>query len=365
MKFIGYLSHELRNPIQVIVSGVQCLLESRNENKQAEEQLIKSLGASTEFVSVIINDMIDMTKLESGHMKIHETSFNLREKVEQVTNMLKTLETDNLKISYVIEKDVPEFIHTDPTKLQQILLNIMSNSCKYTHGGYVMLRCGINKTTIPMTIDFEVSDTGIGIDAEEIPKLFKMYRRLNHNMPSYVSGSGIGLCLSKLLCDVLGFSITVDSTKNVGTKFTISMNYEVKRNEIPRNLETPYLKPETSLAMKRSLIVDDNEIIRKLLKKMLHMCEIEEAENGLEAIKKCKNHKFDFIVMDMMMPVMNGMEAINILRKEMNVSIPIFALTGNSLEDEINSLLSAGATKVLLKPINRATLISEISKMFK
>ncbi|EFC43579.1 predicted protein [Naegleria gruberi] len=208
MKFIAFLSHELRNPIQVIVSGVQCLVDIFKDNEDSDDMdngksIIKSISSSSDFISHIINDMIDLTKLESGHMKVIESSFNIREKVEQIVEMLKIYQVDkNIDISYQIDDAVPQNLYSDATKLQQIILNIMSNSCKYTKSGSVRLVCSYENLTEDnkpkKNIIFKIQDTGVGIEKEEIPKIFRIYRRL-HRKQHEVSGSGIGLALSKLL----------------------------------------------------------------------------------------------------------------------------------------------------------------------
>ncbi|KAG2392198.1 hypothetical protein C9374_012450 [Naegleria lovaniensis] len=398
MKFIAFLSHELRNPIQVIVSGVQCLVDMLNKDVFISDErnyIVKSLFGASEFISLIINDMIDLTKLESGHMKIFETTFDIRDKVMQVMQMLQIYQEKNLEIKSSIDDNVPLMLYTDSTKLQQILVNILTNSCKYTKKGSVELKVSYTEENNSPRVIFQIKDTGLGIDKSEIPSMFRLYKRL-HRKQFEATGSGIGLALSKLLCDILGCSISVDSEKNKGSTFTVEVPFKKqliqpledlstsggqecandgKNNEhdgtsLPDSSTTIGEKiskalihtPETVLKGKRCLIVDDSDIIRKLLRNMLkEFCgNCKEAENGQEAVQMCDMYEFDFIIMDVIMPIMSGNEAIKKLRSEKKLTTPIVALTGNSLTEEVNALLNIGANKVLLKPVKRAELLSEL-----
>nr|CAG4714925.1 unnamed protein product [Naegleria fowleri] len=394
MKFIAFLSHELRNPIQVIVSGVQCLVDMLKKEVSISEErnyIVKSLFGASEFITLIINDMIDLTKLESGHMKIFETTFNIRDKVMQVMQMLQIYQEKNLEIKSYINGNVPPMLYSDSTKLQQILVNIMTNSCKYTKKGSVELNVSYTEDNHNPRVIFKIKDTGLGIDKSELPSMFRLYKRL-HRKHFEATGSGIGLALSKLLCDILGCSISVDSEKNKGSIFTVEVPYKKQfiqefsmREETFQSgekndceitasssaeMETPKVEqiqktapsPENVLKGKRCLIVDDSEIIRKLLRNMLKdFCSnCKEAENGQEAIHMCDVYEFDFIIMDVIMPVMSGNDCIKKLRTEKKINTPIIALTGNSLTEEVNALLSIGANRVLLKPVKRAELLSEL-----
>jgi len=239
----------------------------------------------------------------------------------------------------------------------------MTSSCKFTTKGSVTLACKWNGFSKPVpTIDFIISDTGSGIEPEELSKLFTMYRRLDRKQQSNIIGSGIGLALSKMLCDILGYSIRVESERNIGTRFTISVPCDMGKlvTSEPEKKFSINTSPESTLKEKRVLIVDDNEIIRKFTKNILKMCHCEDAENGLEAVKKCERRQFDVVIMDIVMPVMNGVDAIKSIRK-LGLTIPILALTGNSLDEDIEGILAVGANRVLLKPINRNELLKELT----
>ncbi|KAL9645757.1 hypothetical protein ABK040_003489 [Willaertia magna] len=392
MRFIAYLSHEIRNPLFVVSSGVTSLLDhckqchlcnghsGIKDFKEPDQLVVNALFSSMEFITLLINDTIDLTKLESGNMKITEATFNIREKLNQIINILKMYQNENKSIGFSVDSNVPTNLHTDPTKLQQILMNLLTNSCKYTKKGFIHLHCSMKEHICEDTgikspyIDFEIKDSGVGIAESELPKMFKIYRRF-HRKEFEVTGSGIGLALSKLLCDILKAKITVESTLGKGSTFVVSLPYkeakepEKKKEEIETK-ETPAVvivkpNPETFLKDKRVLIVDDSDMIRRLLKHMLKMCVCEEAEDGQEAILKWEQAKnegnpFDLILLDVLMPVLSGLEATKILRNEKGASTPIIALTGNSLQEEVNEMLKIGANIVLIKPVKRMELLEKI-----
>ncbi|KAL9646707.1 hypothetical protein ABK040_001130 [Willaertia magna] len=352
MKFVSFLSHEIRNSIQVIVSAVQCLVNE--STKLQTHPITNTLYSSIEFLSLVINDLIDVGKWESGNMKIIEGTFNLREKVNKVMDMVKVYKTENKSITFSIDDNVPTFVHTDPTKLQQILLNLLSNACKYTKEGNINLFCRFKDSKY---IQFEITDTGVGIDEHELTSLFELYNRKQFD----ISGSGIGLALSKIFCDILKCKISVESKKGVGSRFIVSLPYKEslspKTNSFTLSKENVVLM-ENKLRGKKVLIVDDNAMIRKLIKQMLKICSCDEAENGRDAIAKCEKFNYDIILMDGLMPVLNGYDAVHILRTELKINTPIIVITGNSLQDEIDSMLNVGASKVLLKPVKRLELLN-------
>ncbi|KAG2375357.1 hypothetical protein C9374_009980 [Naegleria lovaniensis] len=358
IKFLAFLSHELRNPIQVIISGIHALIDSANCE---DTSVIASLYSSVEFITHLLNDMIDLSQLQSGHLKLCESSFNLREKLEQIMNMSYFHQNDKLKIYLSIDDNVPNTIYSDATKFQQIISNILTNSCKYTKQGSVHLKCSFNEHVSPPLINFEISDTGVGIAPSEISLLFNLFRRLDKTQSETI-GSGIGLALSKLLCDILGYTISVQSQLGVGTKFTVSVPYKPEEKLTCTRFANKSSQTNT-IEHKRVLLVDDNEIIRKSLKNMLRHCVCEEAENGAEAVHKCETNQYDFIVMDDIMPVMRGCDAIRVLRCEKGLKTPIIALTGNSLQNEVAELERAGVDKVLLKPITRSELMSVLCQL--
>jgi signal transduction histidine kinase/CheY-like chemotaxis protein len=354
--FLANISHEIRTPISAI-SGMSGILAD-TEISETQKQYINAIQSSSKSLMVIVNDILDMSKLESGKFSAEFIPFDLRAILDPLyTTYL--LRTDEKGIAFSVEypKDMPQWLFGDPTRLGQILNNLISNAIKFTDAGKVMLKITFEKKGKHNEFSFSVTDTGIGIDKEKLKSIFEFFSQEDNTITRRFGGTGLGLAISKSIAELLGGEIIVESEKNVGStfKFCLAMpeaSVQAKNEVIV----------QSDLTGKNVLIVEDNELNRFLAVTILKKwnANIHIAVNGEEAVKAVSNLEIDIVLMDIQMPVMDGVAAAIAIRSELKSNVPIIALTANALESEKEKCWQAGMNEYITKPYNPEFLREKI-----
>ena len=354
--FLANISHEIRTPISAI-SGMSGILAD-TEISETQKQYVKAIQSSSKSLMVIVNDILDMSKLESGKFSAEFIPFDLRAILDPLyTTYL--LRTDEKGIAFSVDypSDMPKWLFGDPTRLGQILNNLISNAIKFTDKGKVTLKITFDKKGKHNEFCFSVNDTGIGIDQEKLKTIFEFFSQEDNTITRRFGGTGLGLAISKSISELLGGEIIVESKKNVGSTF----KFRVTMPEASEQMKKDAIV-HSDLTGKNVLIVEDNELNRFLAVTILKKwnANIHIAVNGEEAVKAVSNLKIDIVLMDIQMPVMDGVAASIIIRKELNSKVPIIALTANALESEKEKCWQAGMNEYITKPYNPEYLREKI-----
>ncbi len=354
--FLANISHEIRTPINAI-SGMSGILAD-TDISDTQKQYVNAIQSSSKSLMVIVNDILDMSKLESGKFSADFIPFDIHSIVDPLyTSYL--LRTDEKGISFSVDypKDMPKWVFGDPTRLGQILNNLISNAIKFTDKGKVSLKITFEKKGKLNEFCFTVTDTGIGIDQEKLKTIFEFFSQEDNTITRRFGGTGLGLAISKSIAELLGGEIKVESEKNIGStfKFCLSMPEAAEQ-------EKNVTVAQSDLTEKNVLIVEDNELNRFLAVTILKKwnANIHIAENGEEAVTAVKNKDIDVVLMDIQMPVMDGVAAAKAIRNELNSNVPIIALTANALESEKEKCWQAGMNEYITKPYNPQYLLEKI-----
>jgi signal transduction histidine kinase/CheY-like chemotaxis protein len=354
--FLANISHEIRTPISAI-SGMSGILAD-TEISETQKQYVNAIQSSSKSLMVIVNDILDMSKLESGKFSAEFIPFEIRSVLDPLyTTYL--LRTDEKGIAFSIEypNDIPKWLFGDPTRLGQILNNLISNAIKFTDTGKVSLKITFEKKGKHNEFCFQVTDTGIGIDQEKLKTIFEFFSQEDNTITRRFGGTGLGLAISKSISELLGGEITVESEKGLGSTFQFCVTMPEASVQLKKETIA-----QSDLTGKNILIVEDNELNRFLAVTILKKwnANIHIAINGEEAVKAVSNLEIDIVLMDIQMPVMDGVAAAIAIRSELKSNVPIIALTANALESEKEKCWQAGMNEYITKPYNPEVLREKI-----
>ena len=371
--FLNNMSHDIRTPMNAIV-GFSDLLEKELVDQEKAKEYVTKIKSSSNFLLSLINNVLEVARIESGKTELHEEVKNMKELHEEVVSIFQE-QMKSKEITFTHSLDIThKYVLLDSTKLREILLNILSNALKYTlNGGTV----DYSMKEIPSqegnkaTYRIVVLDTGIGMSKEFLANIFDEFSRERTTTESGVIGSGLGMSIVKQLVDLMNGNIEIESEKGKGTKVTINLSFKIsdKEDQILKEIECD----EANVKGKRILLVEDNELNLEIATAILEEAGfiIESVTNGQECITKLQevdDNYFDVILMDIQMPVMNGYEATKIIRKMENknkANIPIIAMTANAFEEDKKTSLECGMNGHITKPLDPAIMIKIVSSLIK
>ena len=369
--FLGHINHELRTPLNSIIGFAGILKKSQNMSSK-DKEYINIINNSGNYLLKLINHVLDLSKIESGNAALNETNFSLQELLMELEKMFSIPANDkHISLSFEVLDNVPDYISCDELKLRQILINLLSNAIKFTDQGGVTLTVSFtsddalqNDSTI--TLRFVVSDTGVGIESQDIPEIFKSFTQASAGK-AMSEGCGLGLTISMKFIEMMGGSIAVESTIDKGSDF----QFEVKAGlaEAPSTLKTRTDRRVLSIIDRSCkytvLIVDDKTDNRRLLVDLLQPIgfNVVEASNGLEAIEMCKSLMPDLILMDIRMPKLNGIDAVKHIKLNIpECSSPIIACTAEASDEEAQAAIDAGFDEIIRKPFTDDDIFSSITR---
>lgn len=360
--FLANMSHEIRTPLNAII-GFLRELEKQNITDYQRKYIENSTIASKHLLS-IINNILDISKIEAGEMSLENIDFELKKSIENVTTVLepKALQK-GLKIEFVFDEAISRALKGDALRIEQILFNLIGNSLKFTQKGYIHVKCTLIKEFIGrQEICISIIDTGIGMDSTFVNSIFTKFSQEEKDTTRKFGGTGLGMPITKELIDLMNGEIIIESIKNKGT--TINIHLTLENGSIKNIVEEKSKIEVTDLDNVKILLVEDNEFNRIVAQNTLKIsnCKVTEAENGQEAIEILKSKTFDIILMDIQMPIMDGIEATKIIRNELKLKTPIIALTANAFKTEIEKCKSVGMNDYITKPFEEEILFETILK---
>lgn len=360
--FIATLNHELRAPLSGIVGMANMLTDTSLDPKQ--NRFVKNIIASAEMLLTLVNDILDVSKIHAGKLQIETIPFDVYEIIEQAIQLTMPAATNKkLDIHTKITPGLPHTLVGDPVRIQQILVNLLSNAVKFTHQGSVTLSLGFEPYKGKMhRFHFKIIDTGIGMSEEILEKLFRDFNQGGATITRTYGGTGLGLSICKKLVTLMGGEIGVESTPDQGSTFWFYLPLEIGEAEAAALQPLPTAGGRTGKL--RILVVEDNPINQEVLVSLLEKIgdQVEVADNGQEGLDKFQSGQYDLILMDVNMPVMDGVAATQAIRQLANgKNIPIIAVTANSLAAERQNCLDVGMTDVITKPVDKKKLETLLS----
>ena len=361
--FLVNMSHEIRTPMNAILGIGRQLIKTSLDTQQSS--FVNAINTAADNLLVIINDILDFSKIEAGKMPLEKIGFDMRALFDQVDRILaQNARAKGLDFILSVDEKIAPVLTGDPFRITQILLNLLSNSIKFTEKGSISISCRVaeNRETDQL-ISIIVEDTGIGMDQNFLKNIFRKFTQESVNNARKYGGTGLGMAITRQLIGLMQGKIEIESQKNYGTKVEILLTFPKgveadlpKKEKIPVNVEL--------LQDKQILLVEDNQLNRLVARTILkrYKMQISEAENGEIAVDRLKTSRFDLVLMDMQMPIMDGVTATKIIRSEVDAGIPIIALTANALKGEQDKCMDAGMNDFITKPFDESKLLEVIIK---
>ncbi|MES2590854.1 MAG: ATP-binding protein [Bacteroidota bacterium] len=371
-RFLSNMSHEIRTPLNGIIGFTKVLLQSDLPPKQ--KQQVDVIKISSDILLVLINDILDLAKMNDGKMALNKSEFKLSHLVNDILSTFELrIAEKELKVSQSYDTNIPYILLGDSIRISQVLINLINNSTKFTNnGGQINIQINLLKQDEKIVhIELIISDTGIGIPPEKLENIFEPFIQNSHTKENIYESTGLGLSIVKRLVELMDGTIEIKSKLNEGTSVTVvfplmkTTQIEIKTNEIPELLVD--LPKFQNLNI---LLAEDNAINQLLAQTILHQFgfKVDTAENGRIAIQLLKENQYDIILMDLKMPEMGGIETTQYIRTQMpfpKSDIPIIAITADVTKMDIDKYQEAGINDYVIKPFNQMDLLNKILSLVK
>ena len=356
--FLAVVSHEIRTPLNAVISAANLLRRTRLDPRQREH--VSMLIDAGDVLMGLLNDVLDFSKIEAGKMELESADMVVRERLATLNRLWEPRARANgVRLSLRIAPDVPDAVRTDPLRFQQILFNLLSNAVKFTQDGEIVVAVEWQGARLTVA----VSDTGCGIPADRLAQVFNSFEQADVGTTRRHGGTGLGLTISRKLAEIMGGTLTIASVEGRGSTFTLSLPMEAVEGASAGPVRE--VEVAGSLHGRSILAADDHEVNRRILALLLepHGCRLTLVENGVEALEAAALEPFDAILMDMQMPVMDGLEATRRIRQGgVNGGTPVIALTANALDTHRAAWDATGVHAFLTKPIDPVLLARTLAE---
>ncbi len=363
--FLANMSHEIRTPINAIM-GMTYLIEKTDLNTK-QRDYINKISQSNQHLLGVINDILDFSKIEAGKLKIEKTSFKLAEVLDNLENLIgDKCASKGLQLIFDLDTELPKNLCGDPLRVGQILINYVSNAVKFTEKGQIVVRIRKEEELLDQcVIKFEVQDTGLGMTEEQKGELFQSFQQADTSITRKYGGTGLGLAISKELATLMEGQVGVETELGIGSTFWFTAKLGI--GKATQKMDEPLKNNEslTVISGARILLVEDNELNVQVAVDLLQEGEfsIDFAKNGKIAVDKVRENKYDIVLMDMQMPVMDGVTATKEIRRNIKrLALPIIAMTANVMTNDQNKCIQAGMNDYISKPIDPNQLFSILLK---
>lgn len=370
--FLSSMSHEIRTPLNAICGFSNSLLENDGVSDDAKGD-VKNIIMASDTLLELVNGILDISKIEANKLEIIDSVYSFKKMYEELILLTKArIGEKPIDFRYNYDESIPEYLYGDGVRVKQIIINLLTNSAKYTKDGYIDFRINSIKKNNIIRLIISVEDSGIGIKKESIDKLFTKFERLGVEKQTTTEGTGLGLAITKKLVEMMGGKIVVQSIYGKGSIFTISLDQRMLTNEeltkVMKEKETEEKTDEIIDASgKNILVVDDNMLNLKVAERLLkaYKCNITLVSSGSECLDKVSNNKYDLILLDDMMPRMSGTETLQKLKEIETFTTPVVALTANAITGMKEEYINRGFNDYLSKPIIKEDLNRVMKKYLK